>query len=108
VDEAVDLLVAAGVPAGAVNDPRRTTFHPQLAARRFTETPEHQVTGPLPVAALPYRFASRDERLEPWIHRAAPTIGQHNVEILTELGCTAEEIATLEATKIIGTRPTGL
>jgi crotonobetainyl-CoA:carnitine CoA-transferase CaiB-like acyl-CoA transferase len=108
VTDAVDQLIAAGVPAGAANDPRRTTFHPQLAARHFTERPEHPVTGPLPVAVLPYRFASRDERGEPWIRRAAPTIGQHNVEILTELGCTAEEIATLEAAKIIGTHPTGL
>jgi crotonobetainyl-CoA:carnitine CoA-transferase CaiB-like acyl-CoA transferase len=105
VADAVDTLVAAGVPAGVANDPRRTTFHPQLAARRFTETPEHPVTGPLPVAVLPYRFGRRDE---PWIRRPAPTIGQHNVEILTELGCTLEDIAALEAAKIIGTHPTGL
>jgi crotonobetainyl-CoA:carnitine CoA-transferase CaiB-like acyl-CoA transferase len=53
---------------------------------------------------VPFRFASVDH----WIDTAAPTLGQHNHEILTELGCSEDEIVELEATDVIGTRPLGL
>ena len=54
--------------------------------------------------SVPFRFTGVDH----WIRTAAPTLGQHNHEILTDLGLSAEEIAELEATDVIGTRPLGL
>ena len=54
--------------------------------------------------SVPFRFASVDH----WLRRAAPTLGQHNHEILTDLGLSEEEIAALEADDLIGTRPLGL
>ena len=53
---------------------------------------------------MPFRFASVDH----WLRTAAPTLGQHNHEILTDLGLSDEEIAALEADDVIGTRPLGL
>ena len=42
------------------------------------------------------------------VHWAAPTLGQHNYQIYHELlGMTGEEIAQLEETGVIGTKPTG-
>jgi crotonobetainyl-CoA:carnitine CoA-transferase CaiB-like acyl-CoA transferase len=44
----------------------------------------------------------------PVYRRPAPTLGEHNHEVLTELGLGEEEIAALEADQIIGTRPVWL
>jgi crotonobetainyl-CoA:carnitine CoA-transferase CaiB-like acyl-CoA transferase len=52
---------------------------------------------------LPLRW----EGIDRWIRTPAPTLGQHNTEILTELGMSAEEIANLEESGVIGTWPVG-
>jgi crotonobetainyl-CoA:carnitine CoA-transferase CaiB-like acyl-CoA transferase len=102
---AVDLLVSAGVPAGAVVDPRATAAHPQLVARGFCEEPDHPVVGRHATASVPFRFAG----VERWLHRPAPTLGQHNREILTGLlGLDDDGIAALERAGVIGERPAGL
>jgi crotonobetainyl-CoA:carnitine CoA-transferase CaiB-like acyl-CoA transferase len=76
-----------------------------MVARHHFEELEHPVVGPHTVPTLPYTFASVDR----WYRSAAPLLGEHNVEILTELlsldPATVEE---LTAGKIIGTRPLGL
>ena len=50
---------------------------------------------------MPFRFASTPR----WIRRRAPLLGEHNVEILTEIGVGPDELAALEAAHVIGTRP---
>jgi crotonobetainyl-CoA:carnitine CoA-transferase CaiB-like acyl-CoA transferase len=101
---AIEALALAGVPAGEVRDPRGMSRHPQLRARRYYEEMEHPVAGVHPVATVPFRF----DDVERWIHRPAPTLGQHNHEILRELGWDDRAIAELEAAKIIGDTPEGL
>jgi crotonobetainyl-CoA:carnitine CoA-transferase CaiB-like acyl-CoA transferase len=54
--------------------------------------------------SVPFRFAS----VERWIQRPAPALGQHDHELLRELGYGDAEIAQLEADRVIGTRPIGL
>ena len=101
----VEQLVNAGVPAAPVVDPRTTSEHPQMRARGFFETCTHPVVGTHPIPTLPFRFAGVDH----WLRNPAPTLGQHNHEILgTLLGLSAEQIAALEAEEVIGTRPKGL
>jgi crotonobetainyl-CoA:carnitine CoA-transferase CaiB-like acyl-CoA transferase len=105
LDATVDELIAAGVPAGAARDPRTIGTHPQLSARGFFERLEHPVVGDQPFAALPFRFASVDR----WLTRPAPTMGEHNAEVLGgELGLSDDELAALEAAGVIGTAPSGL
>jgi crotonobetainyl-CoA:carnitine CoA-transferase CaiB-like acyl-CoA transferase len=105
LDQTVEELVAAGVPAGAVRDPRAISTHPQLAARGFFEQIDHPVSGPRNVAGLPFRYASVDR----WLSRPAPTLGQHDREVLGgELGLSDAELDRLEAGGVIGTRPQGL
>jgi crotonobetainyl-CoA:carnitine CoA-transferase CaiB-like acyl-CoA transferase len=104
-DEAVAELLAHGVPAAPVVDPRTTHTHPQLAARGFYETLEHPVVGKHPLCSLPFRYAS----VTHWIQRPAPTLGQHSREILREMtGLGEPDLDTLEQAQVIGTRPTGL
>jgi crotonobetainyl-CoA:carnitine CoA-transferase CaiB-like acyl-CoA transferase len=104
LEACVAQLVAAGVPAAAVQDARFLSDHPQIAARGFCERMPHPVVGDLPLMTVPFRYAS----VPRWLQRAAPTLGQHNHELLRELGYGDAEIAAFEAEKVIGTRPVGL
>jgi crotonobetainyl-CoA:carnitine CoA-transferase CaiB-like acyl-CoA transferase len=95
-------LLAAGVPAAPVADPRAASLCPQHVARGFFEEVEHPVVGAQPVPTVPFRYAS----VPRWTRRPAPTLGQHSHEILSGLlGLAAGEIARLEADRILGTRP---
>jgi crotonobetainyl-CoA:carnitine CoA-transferase CaiB-like acyl-CoA transferase len=101
----VDDLIAAGIPAGAARDPRTIATHPQLEARGFFEELDHPVCGRQNVAGLPFRFESVDR----WLHRPAPTMGEHDHEVLGgELGLSDDELARLTSAGVIGTAPSGL
>jgi len=104
LDKAIDLLVGVGVPAAPVYDGRVSSQHPQFVARHYYEDLDHPVIGVRAHPSLPFRYASVDR----WLATPAPMLGQHNHEILTDLGLSAEEIAALEADDQIGTTPLGL
>jgi crotonobetainyl-CoA:carnitine CoA-transferase CaiB-like acyl-CoA transferase len=105
LDETVETLVAAGIPAGRAVDPRLTAFHPQLAARRFCEEIDHPVIGRQPVPTVPFRFSDVDH----WLRRPAPTFGEHNHEVLSDLlDLTPAEILALEDAGVIASVPVGL
>ncbi len=104
LDACAGPLAAAGVPAAPVQDARFLSDHPQFAARGFCERVPHPVVGDPPLMTVPFRYAS----VSRWLERAAPTLGQHNAELLRELGYGDAEIAALEADRVIGTRPVGL
>ena len=94
-------LQAAGVPAAMVN--RQTLMHddPQLAARGFFETISHPEAGthryPGPLAHF------GEQPLQP-VRGPAPTLGQHNQELLCGLlGLDEAEYRRLEADQVIGT-----
>lgn len=105
LSEAVEQLVAAGVPAAVTRDNRRSASHPQNDWRRFCELVEHPVVGVHPTPTLPFRFASVDS----WVRMPAPTLGQDNAEILgVRLGHSEAELAALEDAGVIGQRPQGV
>ena len=84
--------------------PRDVVHNPQLRHRGLFEMEHHPITGDHEILALPFQLNGQPTQAG----RASPTLGQHNVEVFTEIGLSAAEIATLEATGVIGTRPTGL
>lgn len=101
VERAVATLIDAGVPAAPAFDPRLVHTNPQFAARRYFEVVDHPVAGSLETPTLPFRFASRDH----WIDSPAPLLGQHNGEVLANIGCTPAEVDELSAAGVIGTAP---
>jgi crotonobetainyl-CoA:carnitine CoA-transferase CaiB-like acyl-CoA transferase len=104
LDQALDVLLGAGVPAAPAWDPRRASQHPQFTARGFYEDIDHPVAGRIGVPSQPMRLSGIDR----WINRPAPCLGQHNTEILATLGLDPAEIGRLEKIGVIGTRPNGL
>jgi crotonobetainyl-CoA:carnitine CoA-transferase CaiB-like acyl-CoA transferase len=99
VDEIVTLLWDAGVPVGRVVPPHHQPDLEQLASRGFFEEIDHPVAGRSRYSTLPMRFS---ERAGPLHQRPAPRLGEHTVELLTEVGLSPGEIAELEAEGIVG------
>jgi crotonobetainyl-CoA:carnitine CoA-transferase CaiB-like acyl-CoA transferase len=98
-DEIVDLLRPAGVPVGKVMQPHDQPELPPLEFRRFFEAVRHPVIGTSRYSTLPMRFSRGPER---WHARPAPLLGEHNRELLGELGLGPAEIDALEAEGVIG------
>ena len=96
-------LIAAGIPAARLLRPVRYTDEPQLAARVFYQEVEHPLSGKRLFPVFPMRFSFEPDRKI--FFRPAPMLGQHNAEILGELGFTQADVAALEARHIIGTEP---
>jgi crotonobetainyl-CoA:carnitine CoA-transferase CaiB-like acyl-CoA transferase len=98
-----DTMLARGIPAAPVLSAARLGDNPQVCARGFFETVVHPVVGTHSFPTLPLRFGNASWR---WSTRPAPTLGEHNAEILHELlGLSNEEIEQLRADRIIGERP---
>jgi len=105
VDDAVEKITAAGIPAAAVISPSLVTENPQLVQRGFFEHLEHPRTGAGLYPCPP--FARLDDGRK-WLLRTPPTLGQHNEEVLTELcGLTGDDLRRLAGEGVIGTRPKG-
>jgi len=99
-DQAMSELQAARVAAGVARLPIDLLNDPHLQSRAFLQEIERAFIGRHPHLSLPIR-----EGAEPYpIRTAAPTLGQHNREILS--GCLAlsdAEIEHLSREGIIGT-----
>jgi len=102
-DSAVAALVAAGVPASRFIGMAGLHEVPEVKARGLYEEVDQPVLGRVPVIGYPAKFENGPHR----IHRTpAPTLGQHNREILEGLlGLSPAEIDELEAEHIIGVKP---
>jgi crotonobetainyl-CoA:carnitine CoA-transferase CaiB-like acyl-CoA transferase len=100
-EQAATELRRAGIPAARCQDPRKLAEQPQLVARGLFEAIDHPVLGTHPTPGLPCRFAS----VEKWLERPAPTLGQHNAEVL---GLHPAELERLSAAGVVGSRPNGL
>ena len=91
-------LVGAGVPASIVQRPTDLLLDPQLLHRGFREILDHAELGPMPYDGLATHFSAKSTGL----HSAAPCIGEHTREVLTELlGMSDEEIRALEQAGVL-------
>ena len=89
-EEALDALSSAGIPAGPVLSPRDVLAHPQVQAMGLFQAVSYPgLDAPAPLLRTPINLSKTPGE----IRSPPPTVGEHNLEILTELGFTTEEIA---------------
>jgi crotonobetainyl-CoA:carnitine CoA-transferase CaiB-like acyl-CoA transferase len=102
-DDIVAALWSADVPVAKVMQPHRQTELEQLSFRDFFEVVDHPVNGRARLSTVPMRSSAGPGLFHT---QPAPLLGQHNHELLAELGLSASEIAELEADGVIGRAPT--
>ena len=89
VKDAVDMILAKGIPAGPIMDLKQISEDPHIAGARhmFVEI-DHPVAGKIKLNNTPVKLS--DTAAD--VSVPAPVLGQHNVEIYTQLGYTEEEL----------------
>jgi crotonobetainyl-CoA:carnitine CoA-transferase CaiB-like acyl-CoA transferase len=92
-----DMLDKAGVPCAPVNTIDRVLHDPQTAAREMIVDVPHPLIPHLKLLGIPIKLSDTpgDIRLPP------PLKGQHNEDILQELGYTAAEIRLFRERQVI-------
>ncbi|CAM3136121.1 CaiB/BaiF CoA-transferase family protein [Mycobacterium colombiense] len=99
--EVVATFGRRGVPAERLLPADQMYDVEQLDARGFYQDLDHSITGRHRFPGWPFRISPGPAHQ----HRtAAPTLGQHNSEVLGALGLSAQEIASLREQRVIGER----
>jgi crotonobetainyl-CoA:carnitine CoA-transferase CaiB-like acyl-CoA transferase len=92
-EEVVERLQAAGIEAAPIEDFDDLLHDTQLAARAHFERLQHPVLGECVYQHNGFRLSDAPTRYQ----RPAPTLGEHNDEVLRDLlGYSSEEIARLK------------
>ena len=93
----LDALEAAGVPSAKVQRIDEVLQDPQIRARGMLIEQDHPALGRIRLPNLPFRFSG----YEPPVPSVAPSIGQHNRDIATSLGYSAEDIESMIAAGVL-------
>lgn len=86
-----------GVPASPIYSYDQTLNDPHILERGMVLSYEHPVAGPMRTLGFPAKFSQTPGQLM----KAAPTLGQHNEDILKSLHVPDEHIEHLKAAKVI-------
>jgi len=90
------------VPTAPVMDPVDAINHPYFRERGMIKEIDDPIMGKLTIPGFPLRFSDQPERLE----LVAPTLGQHNQEILEQvLDYSEEKINDLKASGVLVSGP---
>jgi crotonobetainyl-CoA:carnitine CoA-transferase CaiB-like acyl-CoA transferase len=97
-EEWIERFEKAGVPCAPALTRREAIAHPQVGASGTIIEITHPTAGPLRQA----RPAAQFSATVPTLRLGAPKLGEHNNEVLMELGLTRGTIAELRSAMIIG------
>jgi len=98
----LERMEQAELPAGPVNDIQQMHDDPQARARDMIVATDHPRAGRVETLGHPVKFS----RTPASVTRAAPLLGQHSREVLSELGCDAARIDALIASQAVIAAPT--
>ncbi len=92
-EEWLEILDEAGVPCAPVLKRKEMIEHPVITASDLIIESDHPFAGRIRQT----RPAARFSQTNPELQRGAPLLGEHNIELLTEIGITeAEQTALIE------------
>ncbi len=94
----VEVITEAGVPCGPINRVSDVVADPQVLARGMIADITHPNVPGLRVPGSPLKLTETP----PSVRHHPPLLGQHNREVLEELGYASAEIARLEKGAVIG------
>ena len=94
----VEKISEAGVPCGPINQVSDVVNDPHVLSRDMISGIEHPNIPDLRFPGSPLKLTETP----PTIRRAPPLLGQHNEEILNELGYSSESIDSLRDRGVIG------
>ncbi len=89
--EVMRILADAGVPCGACQDTGEVLRDPHLKARDMIVEVEHPVRGKYLAAGNPIKLSASSVPIT-----TSPLLGEHNAELLAELGYTEADITSLK------------
>jgi crotonobetainyl-CoA:carnitine CoA-transferase CaiB-like acyl-CoA transferase len=93
------ILMAGGIPVGAINTIDRVVDHPQVRSRGALVPCHHPAAGAIDVVGPPVRLSATPGR----VVAPAPLLGEHTDEVLRErLGLAGDQIAGLRERGAIG------
>lgn len=96
-DELVEILNKAGVPCGPIYSIDQVFGDPQVKHLGLAQTVQHPDLGDIQLVGQPFTLSRHSNTLR----TATPERGQDTETVLTELGLSATEIATLRQRQII-------
>ncbi len=99
VEVLVEKLNEAGCPCGPIYSIDQTFADPQVQHLEISKPLAHPVLGPMGLIRTPINMPDIPGALE--IRQPAPELGQHNQEVLAELGFEEKEIAGFREAGII-------
>ena len=99
----LDVLEAAGVPAGPVYDVAEMAADPHTKARGMIVQVPAATGGEFAVIGHPVKYSAASTE----ISRGAPLIGEHSREVLAEFGFTPQEIEALIGEGAVGETTAG-
>jgi crotonobetainyl-CoA:carnitine CoA-transferase CaiB-like acyl-CoA transferase len=93
------LLLAKGIPMGAINNIAQVVEHPQVTARQALVEMDHPRAGKVRMVGAPVRLSETPGS----VRTPAPMLGEHTDEVLRQLlGLDAKEVAALRAAGAVG------